>query len=172
MQVKFLAAAAMMLSTATAAQSPPAMTDAQIAHTAYTAGTIDIAAAKLALERSRSTEVRGFAEAMVRDHEAVNQQALELVKKLGVTPEANGTSNALAGQAEATRARLSSLTGDAFDRAYMANEIAYHRTVNGALRETLIPAARNGELKALLQTGLKLFSEHQGHAEMLAKKLR
>ena len=161
MQVKFLAAAAMMLSTATAAQSPPAMTDAQIAHTAYTAGTIDIAAAKLALERSRSTEVRGFAEAMVRDHEAVNRQALGLVKKLGVTPEANDT-----------RARLSSLTGDAFDRAYMANEIAYHRTVNGALRETLIPAARNGELKALLQTGLKLFSEHQGHAEMLAKKLR
>ena len=65
--------------------------NAQIAHIAYTAGTIDIKAAQLALEKSKNKEVRTFAEEMVRDHKAVNEQALALVKKLNVTPEDNDT---------------------------------------------------------------------------------
>jgi putative membrane protein len=70
--------------------------DAQIAHIAYTAGAIDIKAAQLALQKSKNKEVRDFAENMVRDHTAVNEQALALVKKLNVTPEDNDTSKALA----------------------------------------------------------------------------
>ena len=60
----------------------------------------------------------------------------------------------------------------AFDRAYLANEVAYHKTVNGALDKTLIPSSHNGELKSLLQTGRKLFGEHQAHAEHLAAELK
>jgi putative membrane protein len=54
----------------------------------------------------------------------------------------------------------------------VANEVAYHRTVNDALEKTLIPSAQNGELKNLLQTGLKLFQQHQQHAEMLQKSVK
>jgi putative membrane protein len=64
------------------------------------------------------------------------------------------------------------LRGPAFDRAYIQNEVAFHRTVNGALQTTLIPGARNAELKSLLETGLSLFQEHQKHAEELEKNLR
>ena len=53
----------------------------------------------------------------------------------------------------------------------MQNEVAFHRTVNGALKDTLIPSADNGELKSLLETGAALFGEHQTHAEHLAAKL-
>ncbi len=49
--------------------------------------------------------------------------------------------------------------------------MAYHKTVNGALSGTLIPSAQNAELKSLLQTGLKLFQEHQAHAEQLAQQM-
>jgi len=35
----------------------------------------------------------------------------------------------------------------------------------------LIPNAQNVELKALLQTGLKLFQAHEAHAEMVDKDL-
>lgn len=147
-------------------------TDPQIAHIAYTAGTIDIEAAKNALARSHNPAVREFAKTMVRDHEAVNVQALALLKKLGVKPQANGTSEALTKQAAQTEARLATLKGAAFDRAYAANEVAYHETVNGALKSTLIPSAHNADLKALLETGLTLFTEHQAHAEHLAASLR
>ena len=47
----------------------------------------------------------------------------------------------------------------------MANEVAYHKTVNGALETTLIPSVSNPELKSLLQTGLKIFQDHEQHAE-------
>ena len=147
-------------------------TDPQIAHIAYTAGNIDVAAAKQALAKSHNAEVRGFAELMIRDHEAVNEKALALVKKLGVTPEANGTSAALEKQASETAHRLAGLNGAAFDHAYVANEAAYHKAVDAALADTLIPSAHNAELKSLLETGLTLFKEHQAHAEALAAKVK
>jgi len=140
-------------------------TDAQIAHIAYTAGALDVEAGKQALAISKNAQVRAFAEQMVKDHTAVNEQALALVKKLKVTPEDNPTSKALTTQAAAKRAELAKLSGAAFDKAYIANEIAYHKTVNGALETTLIPSAQNAELKSLLQTGLKLFQGHQQHGE-------
>ena len=147
-------------------------TDPQIAHIAYTAGDIDVKAGKLALEKSQNPQVREFATDMVRDHTAVNQQALALVKKLGVTPQDNPTSQGLVKQADESRTKLAKLSGAAFDKAYVENEIAYHKTVNGALQTTLIPSAQNGELKSLLETGLKIFQGHLQHAETVAAALK
>lgn len=165
----FGAAAAFLVAVPAEAATP---TDPQIAHIAYTASSIDIEAAKQALKMSRNAMVRSFAHEMVRDHGAVNGKALALVKKLHVTPEANDTSSSLTNAAKATRTKLSHLKGAAFDRAYLDNEVAYHRTVNGALESVLIPGARNAELKSLLETGLTLFKEHQVHAEQMAAKLK
>jgi putative membrane protein len=164
-----LALAGLITAAAPAAALAQAPTDAQIAHIAYTAGQIDIAAGKQALAKSKDKQVRAFAQEMVRDHAAVNDQALALVRKLGVAPQDNATSQALSADAAAKLKAYAALTGEAFDRAYLQNEVAFHRTVNGALESTLIPSAKNAELKGLLQTGLKLFTEHQLHAEALAK---
>ena len=161
-----LAAAPAVLSAQAAAPN-----DAQIAHIAYTAGQLDIAAAKQALAKTHNKEVRSFAQEMVRDHTAVNDQALALVKKLGVTPQDNPTSQKLSADAAAELKTLAKLNGRQFDRAYVANEVAFHKTVNGALQSTLIPNSKNAELKSLLQTGLKLFTEHQQHAEHVGHDL-
>ena len=172
---RFFATAAVALvfgAAAVSAQPAAKPTDPQIAHIAYTAGRLDIAAANQALGKTHNANVRAFAQEMVRDHTAVNKQALALVKKLHVTPEDNPTSQALTKQADAKRAELASLSGGAFDRAYAANEVAYHKSVNAALGDTLIPDAQNAELKSLLQTGLKLFQGHQAHAEQLVTQLR
>ena len=147
-------------------------TDPQIAHIAYTAGQLDIEAAKQALKKSKNKEVRAFADDMVKDHSAVNKQALALVKKLKVTPQDNPTSQALTKQAAAKRAELAKLSGAAFDKAYVDNEVAYHKTVNGALETQLIPSASNAELKSLLQTGLKIFQGHEQHAEHVDAALK
>jgi putative membrane protein len=166
------AALALLVLPAAALAQAAKPNDAQIAHIAYTAGQIDVAAGKQALAKSHNKAVRDFAQEMVRDHTAVNQQALALVKKLGVTPQANPTSAALSKAAAATLKADAKLSGAAYDKAYVENEVAYHKTVNGALSSTLIPSAQNPELKSLLQTGLKLFTEHQHHAEMLAASLK
>jgi putative membrane protein len=152
-----------------AAEKP---SDPEIAHIAYTAGVIDIEAAKLAIAKSKNKVVVAFAEDMLRDHEAVNQQALDLLKKLNVTPQDNATSQALSKAAADERTKLSGLEGAAFDKAYVDNEVAYHKQVNGALETVLIPSAGNGELKGLLETGLKIFQGHQQHAEHVASELK
>lgn len=171
MFVKLFGIAAALMLAAGAAMAAD-LTDPQIAHIAYTAGQIDVTAGQLALQKSQNAEVRAFAQNMVDDHTAVNEQALALLKKLNVTPEDNDTSKALTAAAEAKAKELTALDGAAFDKAYLENEIAYHKTVNGALEGTLIPSTMNGELKDLLSTGLKVFQGHQEHAEQVAAMLK
>lgn len=165
-----IAAAALLSSGAFAQGAKP--TDPQIAHIAYTAGVIDVTAAKQALKKSNNKEVKAFASDMVRDHEAVNDKALALVKKLKVTPEDNDTSRTLSKNAAAKLQELSKLKGAAFDKAYVDNEVAYHKAVDDALETLLIPSASNAELKSLLQTGLKIFQGHEQHAEQVAAELK
>lgn len=168
------ALAALLLVSAApfAARAADKPTDPQIAHIAYTAGVLDIEAAKQAIKKSKNKEVLDFAKDMERDHEAVNKQALDLVKKLKVKPEDNATSQALTKAATEERAKLAKLKGAAFDKAYVDNEVAYHKQVNGALETLLIPSASNAELKGLLETGLKIFQGHEQHAEHVAGMLK
>ncbi|MEO5758008.1 MAG: DUF4142 domain-containing protein [Mesorhizobium sp.] len=172
MLIRHTAALAAMLGTAPLAQAADKPTDPQIAHIAYTAGVIDVEAAKQALKKSKNQEVLAFAKDMVRDHEAVNVQALDLVKKLKVRPEDNATSKALTKAAAEERAKLAKLKGAAFDKAYVDNEVAYHKQVDDALETLLIPSASNAELKSLLETGLKIFQGHEQHAEHVAGMLK
>lgn len=165
-------AALSLIAIAPLAQAADKPSDPQIAHIAYTAGVIDIEAAKQAIAKSKNKAVVAFAKDMVRDHEKVNDLALALVKKLKVTPEDNATSQALTKAAADTHAKLAKLKGAAFDKAYVDNEVAYHKQVNGALETLLIPSAENGELKSLLETGLKIFEGHQQHAEHVASELK
>ena len=165
-------AALCLLTAAPFAQAADKPTDPQIAHIAYTAGVIDIDAAKQAIAKSKTKAVVDFANDMLRDHQAVNDQALALVKKLNVTPEDNATSKALVKAADDERAKLDKLDGAAFDKAYVDNEVAYHKQVDGALETLLIPSAQNAELKSLLETGLKIFQGHEMHAEHVAAELK
>jgi putative membrane protein len=102
------AIAVICLSSSVAMAQGAKLTDPQIAHIAYTAGEIDIKAAKQAIDKASNKDVKQFAQDMLRDHAAVNKQALDLVKKLKVTPEDNDTSKALSKQAGEKLAELAS----------------------------------------------------------------
>lgn len=170
--VTLLTAAGLSLAASLGMAATEAPNDAQIAHIAYTAGVIDIDTAKLALTKTQNADVRAFAESMLKDHTAVNDEALALVKKLGVTPEDNATSKALVAAADAKQTELKALDGAAFDKAYIDNEVAFHQAVLKEIETVLIPAAQNAELKSLLETGDKLFTGHEQHAEKVAAELK
>ena len=154
------------------AQQKAALTDPEIASIAYTAGTMDIDNAKLALKKSHNRTIRAFATDMIRDHSAVNRRALALVKKLHITPQNNPTSEAIVKQSNQARAELAKLSGAAFDKGYIENEVNYHKMVNNALKSELIPDAKNPQLKRLLETGLKIFEGHERHAEEIASRMK
>ena len=147
------------------------VTDAQIAHIVVTANQVDIDAGKLAAATTKNAEVKKFADLMVTDHTGVNKSAVDLVTKLKVTPADNDTSKALAAGGEKNIAALKKLTGAAFDKAYMDQEVAYHAAVLDAVDKTLIPGAKNAELKALLVKVRPAFVAHLEHAKHLQSSL-
>jgi putative membrane protein len=167
--VSVLAAPAFDVQAQSAAS--PAPTDPQIAAIVVTANQVDIDAGNLALKKSGSKDVKAFAQTMVRDHTGVNQAAVDLVHKLNVTPESNATSESLKQGGDENLAKLKGLSGKAFDKAYIDHEVAYHQAVLDAMDKTLIPDAKNAELKALLVKVRPAFVAHLDHAKHLDEEL-
>src|SRR5262249_36785116 len=141
-------AAAFVLAGPALGQGAP--NDAQIAHIVVTANQVDIDAGKLAEAKASNADVRAFGKQMVTDHSGVNKAATDLAKKLGVKPEDNPTSQSLKQGGEANLRNLQGLSGPAFDKAYVDHEVAYHQAVIDAIDQTLVPNAKNAELKALI----------------------
>ncbi|NEU09551.1 DUF4142 domain-containing protein [Flavihumibacter sp. R14] len=151
------------------AQENPKLSDAEVASVAVVANQIDIDYAAIAKKKSKNEEVLQFAATMASDHKAIIDKAVALVTKLNVTPQDNAVSKQLLSDAEKTRKKLNSLSGKAFDKAYIDNEVAYHKAVIGAVEGLLIPEAENVELKELLQNAVPAFKAHLKHAEMVQK---
>ena len=152
------------------AQDNPKLSDAEVAFVAVTANQIDIDNARLAKEKSKDAAVLQFAETMANDHQAVIQQASALVKKLNVTPQDNAISQQLLADAAKTEKALKNKKGKDFDKAYIDNEVAYHKAVIAAVSGLLIPETENQELKDLLQNILPALNTHLQHAQMLQKQ--
>ncbi len=74
--------------------------------------------------------------------------------------------------AELSLAKLRGLSGAEFDKAYIDNEVTYHEAVIKAMDETLIPNAKNAELKALLESGKPIFVSHLNDAKELQTSLK
>jgi putative membrane protein len=166
---------AVVSADATPAPVAPAsdkLTDPEIASVAVTANQIDIDYAAIAKSKGSTAAVKEFAATMAKDHQAVIDKAVALVTKLGVTPADNATTQSLLAGATTTKANLNSLSGAAFDKAYIDNEVAYHKAAIDLVENKLIADASNADLKALLESALPLFKEHLAHAEMVQKGLK
>jgi putative membrane protein len=153
---------------AVAQQGP---TDPQIAHIVVTANQVDIDAGKVAEKKGSTKEVRDFGKQMVTDHTAVNKQASDLAKKLKVTPQANDTSASLKKGGDENIAKLGKLKGKEFDKAYVDNEVTYHQAVIDAVDKTLLPSAKNAELKSLIEKVRPALVQHLDHAKHLQAQL-
>lgn len=158
-------------STSVIAQKSTQLTDPEIASVAVTANQIDIDAANLAKQKSKNEDVLNFAQTMINDHTAVIDKAVALVKKLDVTPKDNAVTQKLLSDAAKTQKTLRSKSGKDFDKAYIDNEVAYHKAVIDAVQNVLIPQAQNAELKQLLESIMPALKTHLEHAEMVQKKL-
>lgn len=154
-----------------ASASAQGINDAQIASIVVTANQVDIDAGTLAKSKAADAEVKKFAELMITDHTGVNKSAAELVTRLKVTPQDNPTSQSLKAGGEKNVANLKTLKGAAFDKAYVDHEVAYHQAVLDAVDKTLLPGARNEELKALLVKVRPAFVAHLEHAKHLQASL-
>jgi putative membrane protein len=118
------------------AQAGGAPTDPQIVGIVEAADQIDIDYAKLAESKAKHKQVKDFARQMITDHSAVQKAVRELAAKLNVTPADSETSNSLKTQAHQIMQKLHGLKGKEFEKAYVDNEVAYHKAVINATKSS------------------------------------
>jgi putative membrane protein len=170
MQIRLVIAAAVLM-TSGAAAAQEKLNDAQIATIALTAHNIDVERGKLAKKKTKSEEVKQFADQMVNDHTLGANEVLALATKLGVKPEESAVTKSLKDGAAETNAKLAKLKGPAFDKAYIDAEVTYHLAVIDAVNKVLLPAVKHAEVKqALVNTGPTL-QGHLVHAQQLQTTL-
>jgi len=168
-QLVVLTAMTLLVAGMVRGQTSPstAPTDPQIAMIAVTADNVDIDAAKLAADKTKNPKVKDFANLMIRDHTSVNKKATALAKKLKITPEESDTSRSLKSDGDKNLEKLRGMSGAEFDKAYIDNEVSYHEAVAKVVDDTLIPNAKNAELKSLLESAKPVFASHLTHAKEL-----
>lgn len=166
-----LLASVLVLSSAVTLRAQEGLNDLEMAHAAVTANNTDIAYAHIALAFSENPAVREFAETMIRDHTAVNEQVFALAKKLNVQAQDNAFSRQLSQNAARIKDELSALRGEDFDRYYAENELKYHQTVNGVVEKTFIPNVKNSEVRKAFQGALAIFRGHERHAEQMVNQV-
>jgi len=171
MKALHLATAALAVALAPVLALAAGPNDAQIAAIVVTANQVDIDAGDYAQAHASADDVKAFARQMVTDHTAVNKSATDLAGRLHLTPEDNPTAQSLKKGGDDNVAHLKTLSGPAFDRAYVDHEVAYHEAVLKALDDTLIPNASNADLKALMVKVRPAFVAHLDHAKMLQARL-
>jgi putative membrane protein len=148
-----------------AAAATVGATDKTFATTAARDGMAEVEHGRLAAEKATNADVKQFGQRMVDDHGKANDELKSWASANSVTlPTDMGT------QHKAMQDKLSKLSGDAFDRAYMAHMVTAHgKAVTSFTRAS--KTARNADLKAWAGKTLPTLEEHHKLARTINTKL-
>jgi putative membrane protein len=149
----------------------PALTDANIVYILDNANMLDSAGGAIAATKGTSADVRSFGKDMMRDHHALRKQGQDLAKKLGVTPEAPANDDSKASYDKTMSLYNGAAKGKDFDKAYIDNEVTYHKAVLETATAAM-NAAQNAELKNLIQKAAPAIQAHLDHAQQIQSKMQ
>jgi putative membrane protein len=152
------------------AQGMP-LTNAQIVTIVADLSEIDIEAGKLTQFKSKDPEVHFFAHRMIADHGTASQSAAELMRRLKLAPQDSSISQDLKIEGRRNIAKLTPLRGLAFDRVYVAHELAFHEQALDMIDKTLAPQAKDDGIRRLLAKVRPAFHSHLLHARRLQESL-
>jgi putative membrane protein len=128
--------------------------DQQFMLEAARAGIAEVELGRLAAQRAASDAVRSFAQRMVTDHGAANEELARLARSKGVAlPSEMGPAH------RATLDRLAGMSGPAFDQAYMGDMMKAHQQTSALFtRETR--EGQDAEVRAWAMKRLPGIQEH------------
>lgn len=141
--------------------------ESDIAGVVMTANEGEVQQGNVAMTRATSADVRTFAQMMVTDHTNAMNTGRDVFSRNGVTPSENATSRALREGSQRTVSSLSTYSGAPFDRTYMQSQVDVHQWLLNSLDSTLIPSARNAEVRSLLQTQRNAVAMHLERARQI-----
>jgi putative membrane protein len=127
-------------------------------------GMAEVELGKLAATKASDPAVKDFAQKMVQDHGKANDELKETASKLGVDLPSS------IGKHEATKDRLSKLSGPAFDKAYMTEMLKDHKKDVSDFQK-VANNSKNDELKEFASETLPTLQDHLKTAEQTNAKV-
>lgn len=134
---------------------PVTLTDGQIVQVTATVDSAEISQGNLAVTQASDARVRTYGTSMVTMHTTASAMMMALAQSNGLTPAESALSAMLRTDAMSTQAQLATMSGAAFDRAYVAAQVMQHAHVLDLLDTTLIPNATNAALRTSLQNDVR-----------------
>ncbi len=153
------------------AQENPKLSNAEVASVMVLANQLYIEYAAIAQQKTKNVDILKFAKKIEEDHKIIKDNVVAVVYKIKVAPKGNVVSQKLWEDAVQTKIMLRSESGKAFNKAYIDNEVAYHKTVINILENTLIPNMENQELHVLLQNIVPTLKAHLKYAIEMQNKI-
>ena len=139
--------------------------DTRFVQEAAVGGMAEVSLGKLAAEKATNPNVKQFAQRMVDDHSKANDELKTYASQKSVTlPTEVDPAH------KANEARLSKLSGEAFDKAYMADMVKDHDKDVAAFKHASTSAS-DPDLKAWAAKTLPTLQEHQSMAKSLNTKV-
>jgi putative membrane protein len=126
----------------------------------------EIESSKLALQKSKSPDIRTFAEMMIRDHTTSTAKLTAVLKK----EKADEPPAALDPDHQAQLDGLKSESAGSFDDAYVKAQLQGHQDAL-ALHQNYAAAGADKRLKVFAADTAKVVKLHLTHIEALAKKM-
>jgi putative membrane protein len=136
--------------------------DQKFVRDAAEGGMAEVALGKLAVQKASNQEVKSFGQRMVEDHSKANDQLKQIAENKGITlPEK------LDAKDRALKMRLSKLSGDSFDHAYMESMVKDHRQdVADFQKESA--SGSDPDVKQFATQTLPTLQQHLQQAESIA----
>jgi putative membrane protein len=117
-------------------------------------GTAEVQEGQMAAQKANDPEVKKFAEKMVSDHSKANDKLKQIASDKGVTLPTD-----LPASAQRENAKLSKLSGAAFDREYMKHQVSDHKKVVSEFKSAT-KNTRDPDVKQFAEQTLPVIEEH------------
>jgi len=154
-----------------ATQPTKPLDDAQILEVIRVADAGELEQASLAKQKSTDRRVQQFAAMMTKDHTDADNKGRAVAHKEGLTLASSALSSSLEVDGRSATSSLTSRTGADFDKQYVEAQIVEHQSALDLIDQTLLPAAKSGEVSDYLKAVRTKVAAHLHHAQNLKQTL-
>jgi putative membrane protein len=144
-------------------------TNAAILERIHLANLKEIAAGKIAESKASSSEVREYADQLIKDHTSADQMVVATAQKIGARLRDPSAQRSKAASGTPVEKKLSSTNGAQFDRLFLQQTSADHKKLMSELKQARDDAS-DDDIEALIDKIMPILQQHQDLAQILMKK--
>ena len=138
--------------------------DKKFVHSALEGGNAEVALGQLAVQKGSSEDVKQFGQKMVDDHTKMGEQMKQVAQQEGVD-----VPDGMPAKDRALQAKLRSLSGDSFDKAYIKAMVQDHQKDLSEFQKEA-DSGNDTSIKDAASQGSQIISQHLQMAREMARK--